>query len=58
LKEKCLLGDCADLLKKIDDESVDLVLSDIPYGIGLDDWDVLHNNTNSAYGGASPAQKK
>lgn len=33
-----------------------LILSDIPYGIGADDWDVLHENTNSAYLGTSPAQ--
>ena len=38
-------------------KSIDLFLSDIPYGIGLDDWDVLHNNTNSAYLGSSPAQE-
>ena len=37
-------------------ESVHLILSDIPYGIGADDWDVLHNNTNSALLGTSPAQ--
>ena len=30
--------------------------SDIPYGISLNDWDVLHNNTNSALLGQSPAQ--
>lgn len=35
-----------------------LILSDIPYGIGAEDWDVLHANTNSAYLGASPAQAK
>jgi len=35
-----------------------LILSDIPYGIGMDDWDVLHDNTNSAYLGTSPAQLK
>lgn len=51
------LGDSSELLKKINDCSVDLILSDIPYGIGAEDWDVLHNNTNSAYLGASPAQK-
>jgi site-specific DNA-methyltransferase (adenine-specific) len=33
-------------------------LTDIPYGISLDEWDVLHNNTNSALGGRSPAQLK
>lgn len=40
------------------DASVHLFLSDIPYGIGLDEWDVLHDNTNSAYLGASPAQNR
>ena len=35
-----------------------LILSDIPYGIGIDDWDVLHNNTNSAFLGSSPGQVK
>lgn len=51
---------CADgreYLKRLPDESVDLILSDIPYGIGLDDWDVLHRNTNSAYMGSSEAQE-
>ena len=38
-------------------ESVHLILSDIPYGIGADHWDVLHRNTNSAYLGRSPAQR-
>ena len=51
-------GDCLELLPEIPDESIDLILSDIPYGIGVDDWDVLHSNTNSAYGGKSPAQEK
>lgn len=41
---------------EVPDSSVHLILSDIPYGIGLDDWDVLHRNTNSALLGASPAQ--
>ena len=49
-------ADCLGHLALLDDESIDLFLSDIPYGIGLDDWDVLHNNTNSAYLGKSPAQ--
>lgn len=43
-------------LMQLDDNSIDLFLSDIPYGICLDDWDVLHNNTNSALLGQSPAQ--
>lgn len=51
-------GDSLTLIKDLPDNSCHLILSDIPYGIGCDDWDVLHNNTNSAYMGASEAQKK
>lgn len=50
------LGDCREHLPNLADESIELFLSDIPYGISLDDWDVLHNNTNSALLGQSPAQ--
>ena len=49
-------GDCRELIKKIDDKSIDLILSDIPYGISVENWDVIHNNTNSALLGTSPAQ--
>lgn len=49
-------GDCIELLDEISDESIHLILSDIPYGISLDEWDVLHNNTNTALLGKSPAQ--
>lgn len=45
-------------LKDIPDEFVHLILSDIPYGIGMEEWDVLHANTNSAYLGFSPGQSK
>lgn len=54
---KITLGNCLDYLPDLDDNSIDLFLSDIPYGISLDDWDVLHNNTNSALLGKSPAQE-
>lgn len=50
------LGDCLEYLPKLPDDSIDCFLSDIPYGISLDEWDVLHNNTNSALLGQSPAQ--
>ncbi len=50
-------GDCLDLIPKLADDSVHCTLSDIPYGISLDDWDVLHANTNSALLGSSPAQE-
>lgn len=45
-------------LKEITDNYVHLILSDIPYGIGAEDWDVLHDNKNSAYLGSSPSQEK
>jgi site-specific DNA-methyltransferase (adenine-specific) len=45
-------------MNRLDESSVHLILSDIPYGIGADDWDVLHANTNSGYQGTSPAQAK
>lgn len=54
---KITLGDCLDYLPRLSDNSIDLFLSDIPYGISLDDWDVLHSNTNSALLGKSPAQE-
>ena len=40
--------DCLNVFPKIADASVHLILSDIPYGIGIEEWDVLHANTNSA----------
>lgn len=57
-ENKVHAGDCTELLKRVPPECVHLVLSDIPYGISADEWDVLHNNTNSALLGSSPAQKK
>ncbi|MDR0475814.1 MAG: site-specific DNA-methyltransferase [Treponema sp.] len=51
-------GDSIQLIKEIDENSIDLIVSDIPYGIGADTWDVLHTNTNNAYLGSSPAQEK
>ncbi len=54
--DRITLADCRDHVPLLEDESVELFLSDIPYGISLDDWDVLHNNTNGALLGRSPAQ--
>lgn len=50
------LGDCNEHLENIPKKSVHLFLSDIPYGINFDEWDVFHNNTNSAFLGKSPSQ--
>ena len=55
---KVICGDSIQEIKKIDDNSVHLILSDIPYGISYDEWDILHSNTNSALLGKSPAQEK
>jgi site-specific DNA-methyltransferase (adenine-specific) len=51
-------ADSLTALKTLPSCSVDLILSDIPYGIAAEDWDVLHSNTNSALLGSSPAQLK
>jgi site-specific DNA-methyltransferase (adenine-specific) len=57
-KNRVHATDSIQALKEVPDESVHLILSDIPYGIGAEEWDVLHNNTNSAYLGSSPAQQR
>lgn len=51
-------GDSVVMLERLREESAHLFLSDIPYGIGAEEWDVLHGNTNSAYLGSSPAQRE
>jgi site-specific DNA-methyltransferase (adenine-specific) len=50
--------DCIAGMARLPTNSAHLILSDIPYGIGAEDWDVLHDNTNSAYLGTSPAQER
>lgn len=57
-KNSVICADSIHAIKDLKSESVDLILSDIPYGIGMEDWDVLHSNTNSALLGNSPAQVK
>ncbi|MCL2089304.1 MAG: site-specific DNA-methyltransferase [Oscillospiraceae bacterium] len=56
--DSVICGDSILEIKNIIDDSVHLILSDIPYGISYDEWDVLHNNNNSALLGKSPAQAK
>lgn len=53
-----ICGNSIDEIKNISDNSIHAIISDIPYGIGYDDWDILHNNTNSALGGQSKAQNE
>ena len=52
-----ICGDSIKEIKKIDDNFIHLILSDIPYGISFDKWDVLHNNTNSALLGKKSCTK-
>lgn len=54
--DKIICGDSIELIKSIDNEYVHAIISDIPYGICYEDWDILHNNSNSALGGTSSAQ--
>ena len=49
-------GDSIEEIKLIPKDHIHAIISDIPYGIGYEDWDVLHNNTNTALGGTSAAQ--
>lgn len=51
-------GDCLEAMKRINNESVDICITDIPYAIDFSEWDVLHNNKNSALGGFTEHQKK
>ena len=52
------LGDSIQLIKTVENDSVHLILSDIPYGINYDEWDVLHSNTNSALLKENPIEKQ
>ena len=58
MENKLYLGDCVEIMKGIENNSIDIVITDIPYGISYSDWDVLHENTNSALGGSSEHQSK
>ena len=54
--DKIIAGDSIQIIHSFETESIHAIISDIPYGIGCDEWDVLHHNTNSALGGTSAAQ--
>lgn len=57
MTKEIVTADSIEFVKNIESESVHAIISDIPYGISYDKWDVLHNNTNSALGGSSKGQK-
>ena len=52
-----ICGDCIEEIHNIGTESIHLILSDIPYGISVAEWDVLHSNNNSALLGSSVSQE-
>lgn len=54
--DEIILGDSTREVKTLESNSIHAIISDIPYGIGFDDWDVLHDNRNTALGGTSIAQ--
>ncbi|HXN72212.1 MAG TPA: site-specific DNA-methyltransferase [Candidatus Acidoferrales bacterium] len=56
--DSLVVGDSRNELRTLPSDLVHLILSDIPYGIGVEDWDILHDNQNSALSGSSPAQEK
>lgn len=56
MDSKIIHGDSINIIKAFPDSSIHAIISDIPYGIGFEDWDILHNNTNSAFCGTSQAQ--
>ncbi len=58
LLDQVIHADSILAIKTLPENAVHLILSDIPYGIGMEEWDVLHDNSNSAYLGSSPAQTK
>lgn len=38
-KNKIYYGDCLDLMKEIQDKSIDMILCDLPYGVTKNKWD-------------------
>lgn len=43
MKSKIILGDCLEVLKQLDDNSIDAVVTDPPYGLGFmgKEWDTF-----------------
>lgn len=39
--DKVYLGDCLEIMKSIDDKSIDFILCDLPYGVSAPKWDVI-----------------
>ena len=43
-------GDSIEILKTFPENFIHAIISDIPYGIGCDDWDILHSHKFSIRG--------
>jgi site-specific DNA-methyltransferase (adenine-specific) len=43
MKNKIICGDCLEVMKEIPDKSIDLILTDPPYGITNYSWDIVKN---------------
>ena len=41
MKNKVLLGDCLELMKEVPDNTIDMILCDLPYGTTKCKWDTL-----------------
>jgi len=39
MEDKLILGDCLDVMKDIESQSVDMILADLPYGVTKNKWD-------------------
>ncbi len=44
-EQKWKIGDCFELLPEIPDKSIDMILTDMPYGITRNSWDIPFNLT-------------
>ena len=40
---KIYLGDCLDIMNDIPDQSIDMILCDLPFGVTAEDWDKIIN---------------
>jgi site-specific DNA-methyltransferase (adenine-specific) len=40
-EQKWEIGDCLQLLPKIPDKSIDMILTDLPYGTTQNNWDAI-----------------
>ena len=58
-KIELIKGDCLETMDNMIERGyiIDAVITDIPYAIDYSEWDVFHNNSNSALGGQNDNMK-